>query len=72
MTMLPPGTLQNIHKVLVVSVLHACCNVYVAFNFNSPHDGAGQYVVFSVSAVVMLCVKWLGYCNYSYLTGVCI
>ena len=71
-TMLPPGTLQNIHKVLVVFVLHAYCNVYVAFNFNSTHDGAGQYVVFSVSAFVMLCVKWLGCCNYSCFTGVCI
>jgi len=47
-TMLLPGTLQNIHKVLVVSVLHGCCYVYIAFNFNSPHDGAGQYVVFSI------------------------
>ena len=72
-TMLPPGTLQNIHKVLVVPVLHGCCYVYITCNFNSPHDGAGQYVdVLSVPAVVMLCVKWLGCCDYTYLTGICI
>jgi hypothetical protein len=70
--MLATGTLQNTYKVLMVSVLHACCSVYIAFSFNSPHDGAGQYVVFSISAVVMLCVKWCGCCNCSYLTGICI
>ena len=58
--------------MLVVSVLHGCCDVYIAFNFISPHDGAGQYVVFSVSAVAMLCVKWLGCCDYGCLIGICI
>jgi len=29
-TMLPPRTIQNIHKVLMVSVLYGCCYVYIA------------------------------------------
>jgi hypothetical protein len=71
--MSPRGTLQNIHKVLKASVLHGCCYVYTACNFNSPHDEAGQYVeVLSVLVVLMLCVKWLDCCDYGYLTGICI
>jgi hypothetical protein len=70
--MIPLWKLKILYKVLMVPVFHACCYVYIVFNFKSPHDGAGQYVVFSLSAVVMLCVKWLGSCNYNYLTGICI
>jgi len=33
--------LKILYKVLVVSVLHACCYVYISFHFNSWHDGAG-------------------------------
>jgi hypothetical protein len=70
--MIPLWKLKILYKVLVVPVLHGCYYVYIACNFNSPHDGAGQYVVFCISAVVMLCVKWLGCCDYGYLTGICI
>jgi hypothetical protein len=71
--MLPPGTLQNINNVLMASVLHGSCYVYTACNFNSQHDGAGQYVdVLFVSVVLILCVKWLGCCDYGYLTGICV
>ena len=46
--------LKILYKVLVVSVLDACC--YVSFNLHSPSNGAGWCVVFSVSTRVTLSV----------------
>jgi hypothetical protein len=39
--------------------------VMFTFHLILIHHMMEQYVVLSVSAAVMLCVKWLGCCNYS-------
>jgi hypothetical protein len=35
-------------------------------------DGAGDYVVLSISTALVLLVEMLGYCKYDYLIGMCI
>jgi hypothetical protein len=62
--------LKIISKVLMVSVLHGGCYVYISLNLNSRHDVAGQHVVvLSASAVVMLLVKLLDCRNYGRAIG---